>query len=475
MHMAIKGIKKRWLINFLSLMTFILIILSLCFSFIVKEYFYNAIEKSILDKADNFADMFNSSTDTSIKDFNEYSRKYINNSMDNGFISIIVFDTNGLVIESSVQKEYQNQENSDFYKLDTSKNKYKRCISKISTGQKIMSVTKEVYNESGELMGYIRFITSLEQAAKAMGLSVLFVFLVGIIIITFVIISNLSFMKSILDPVSEIGAIAKRIAQGDLNARIVKQYDDEIGGLCDTINYMAQELENSEKLKNDFISSVSHEIRTPLTAIKGWAETIQTVDLKNKETAEKGMKIIINESERLSGIVEELLDFSSIQNGRMTLRMNKMDILAELDEAVYMFKERARSESKILRYNSPASISPVYGDQNRLRQVFINIIDNAIKYTDKYGEIVVSISEEDSYIKVTVSDNGCGISKEHLPKVKEKFYKSNQTKRGSGIGLAIADEIISLHSGRLEVQSESGHGTTVTIIIPINNKSIENK
>ena len=219
-------------------------------------------------------------------------------------------------------------------------------------------------------------------------------------------------------------------------------------------------------MKNDFISSVSHELRTPLTAIKGWAETIQSGGV-GRETYEKGMSVIIRESERLSGMVEELLDFSRMQSGRMRLILNKIDLLAELDEAVYMFTDRARTEHKTLIYDEEDTmLSPILGDVNRLRQVFINIIDNALKYTNPGGTVRVAAYEDDGFIRVVIKDNGCGIPAEHLPNVKRKFYKANQNVRGSGIGLAVANEIMELHSGSLDIDSQEGIGTTVIITIP---------
>ena len=227
---------------------------------------------------------------------------------------------------------------------------------------------------------------------------------------------------------------------------------------------MASELGATERMKNDFISSVSHELRTPLTAIKGWAETLH--DGADPVTAEKGMSVIIRESERLSGLVEELLDFSRLQSGRLRLMVSKIDILAELDEAVYMFTDRARTEHKQLNYEENTVLSPVYGDVDRLRQVFVNIIDNALKYTGEGGTITVSPKEADGFIQVVIRDTGCGIPAEHLPNVKKKFYKANQLVRGSGIGLAVADEISVLHGGSLTVESREGVGTTVTISLP---------
>lgn len=163
--------------------------------------------------------------------------------------------------------------------------------------------------------------------------------------------------------------IALQISKGDFSAHLKKTTDDEIGELCDAINAMALELQENEKMKNDFISSVSHELRTPLTAIKGWAETLMD-DSVDRETTKKGIGVIIKESERLSGMVEELLDFSRLQSGRLQLSLTKLDLVAELSDAVLMFTERARQEQIRLDYDEPMDILPIMGDANRLRQVF---------------------------------------------------------------------------------------------------------
>lgn len=266
---------------------------------------------------------------------------------------------------------------------------------------------------------------------------------------------------------SEIAETARRIAQGDFKARLEKKNDDEIGELSDVINYMAEELANSEKLKNDFISSVSHELRTPLTAIRGWGETMLMDENIDHATLETGMGVIMRETERLSDMVEELLDFSRMQSGRMKLVKSKMDVLAELSEAVIMYTERAKREGMLLIYDEPDLFVPVFGDRGKLRQVFINVIDNALKYSDPGDTTTVSARVEGNNIIIEVEDTGCGISAADLPKIKTKFYKANLTRRGSGIGLAVADEIIQMHGGRLDVSSVEGEGTTVTITLPI--------
>lgn len=151
----------------------------------------------------------------------------------------------------------------------------------------------------------------------------------------------------------------------------------------------------------------------------------------------------------------------------MVLIMDRVDILAELDESIYMQKERAAKENKHIIYEAPEMLPPVIGDRNRLRQVFINIIDNALKYSSSDGVVNITVENIADKIIITISDNGCGIAAADLPKVKQKFYKANQTVRGSGIGLAVADEIVKLHHGELDIDSVEGVGTTVSITIPV--------
>ncbi len=465
--MFTKGISRRWFLNTIGIVFVILVIFIASLSLMVRTTVYNGIELAITGRVDELLNWLSASSGGYMtSEFTAITRDYIENYFqDKDKMEIMALSRTGQILITSTGFEPDQQQAMPDYDMALqSEDSTGNWVGSLNTGEKVMAITRAVRDENGTLVGSIRYMVSLERADQQTFLVIIILVLAGAFIMLLLTFTGIYFIRSILVPVKQISASAKQIAQGDFDVRIEKGKDDELGQLCDAVNDMAGELGAAERMKNDFISSVSHELRTPLTAIKGWAETLRVG--ADPVTAEKGMTVIIRESERLSGLVEELLDFSRLQSGRMRLSAARLDILAELDEAVYLFTDRARTEHKDLTYEENTSLSPVYGDRDRLRQVFVNIIDNALKYTESGGSITVSSREEDGFVQVTVSDTGCGIPPEHLPNVKKKFYKANQLVRGSGIGLAVADEIAAMHGGSLHIESQVGVGTVVTVSLP---------
>ena len=459
------GIARRWLLNSLGVMILLLAACITALSFVVQSYAYNGIQMTLVGRSDELPTVLSSSMKT-VNEFNAAARSYTENFPDKNLMEVMAVSRTGKILSTSTGfAPDQTQTMPDYESAMHASSGYGYWIGKLTSGEKVMAITRVVRGANGAVLGAVRYVVSMERADRQITFVVLCLVGVGILIIALVTLSGLYFVRSIVKPIRALNATAEKIAQGNFDVRVKKDKNDEIGALCESINDMAAELGAAEKMKNDFISSVSHELRTPLTAIKGWAETIQSGGV-GRETYVKGMSVIIRESERLSGMVEELLDFSRMQSGRMRLIMNKIDLLAELDEAVYMFTDRARTEHKQLHYEETTALPPVYGDVDRLRQVFVNIIDNALKYTSPGGTITVSSREDNGWVRVSIRDTGCGIPAEHLPNVKKKFYKANQLVRGSGIGLAVADEIARLHGGSLDIQSQEGVGTTVTFSLP---------
>jgi len=464
--LAVKKITKRWLFNNLGVILVILIALEIGFSLGVRAFYYSNVRGAIMVQANTVKNQLTAYSEDSLSNFTTQVRSLVENFEARSSMELMAIDADGNVIFTSSGFEpgtgiYM----PDFYEAMQSPIGEAEKIY-TQNGEKIMAITV-LSPVEGTQLAAMRFAVSLDLVDQQIILFILVLTLIGVAIIFFVIFSSSYFINSIVNPVDEVGKTARKIAHGDFGARLHKKNDDEIGELCDTINYMAEELSANEKMKNDFISSVSHELRTPLTAIKGWSETL--ADMGGEVDAEmlaKGMRVIGNETERLAQMVEELLDFSRIQSGRMQLVKDRIDLIAELSDAVLMFEERAKHEGKRLVYEEPDVIAPFFGDRNRLRQVFINIIDNALKYSDKGDSVTVRASVTDENICIVVSDTGLGIKESDLPKVKQKFFKANSTRRGSGIGLAVADEIVSLHGGMLDITSKENVGTRVTILLP---------
>ena len=462
-----KGITKRWVLNTLLVVVVVVLFVVFCLSYAVRIYYYHSVSQTLSAESAEFASVLEDYTSDS-STFASTARIYVENFDEKEKMEVTAIDARGRIIITSTGFTPDSTEQMPDYQKATAENlNYYEWTGKLSSNENVKAVTRLIKNSDGECVGAVRCIISLADIDRTINVAIVIFSGVGLLIISLVIFSGLYFIRSIVNPVRELSETAKKIAQGDFNTKIEKIHDDEIGDLCDSINNMATELGAAERLKNDFISSVSHELRTPLTAIKGWAETMQYCGTVDKETFDKGMDIIVKESSRLTSIVEELLDFSRLQSGRMVIMKEKLDILAELDDVLYMMKERAISEEKHLLYDKPELMPPVFGDKNKLRQVFINIIDNALKYTQSEGVVGIQVLDCGKFVHIVVTDTGCGIAPDDLPRIKDKFYKANQNVRGSGIGLAIADEIIALHDGSLDIQSGIGVGTTVTIAIPV--------
>lgn len=385
-------------------------------------------------------------------------------------LEVQVIDFSGKTIISTSGFEITDEKKPDYESALASGNGTGTYMGKSAAGEKILASTYLLEDNGSGSNGAIRYIVSLTPCYRRIYTVCTMIIVVFAVMIIFTGLSGLYFIKSIAQPIREVTAVARKIASGDFKENIKTDRDDEIGELCDSVNYMASELKNAENLKNDFISSVSHELRTPLTAIKGWGETAKMSVGTDEELVNRGLDVILSESDRLSSLVEELLDFSRMQNGRLSLNSRYFFISPVLSEAAAMYVELAKKQNIEVIFTPPVDDSSVYGDPDRLKQVFINIIDNAVKYTVDKGQVLIEQREEEGCVRISVKDTGIGIPEQDIDRVKEKFYKANKTVRGSGIGLSVSDEIVKQHNGLLFIESTEGIGTTVTVVLPVSNE-----
>jgi signal transduction histidine kinase len=335
----------------------------------------------------------------------------------------------------------------------------------------VMSVSKVLVNK-GEQIGIIRFITSLELTNIIIRRISFLFFLMGIMVIFISVIVSLFLANSIVKPLREVTKVAEKMADGQFKVRSQVKIDDEIKKLSDTLNYMAEEIIKKEQIKNDFISSISHELRTPLTAIKGWAITLKDDEFRDDELLMDGLEIIETESDRLSQMVEDLLDFSRFISGRIILQKEEFDIIKTMDMLGKQWTPRAKTNNINFVVELNAEPIHIIGDENRIKQVLINLLDNSFKFTNENGIVRLSAVKEVNQLIIEVEDNGIGIPEEDLPNIVEKFYKGKHSKSHSGIGLSICDEIVKLHDGKITIDSEVDKGTRIKVFLPIKETDI---
>ena len=334
------------------------------------------------------------------------------------------------------------------------------------SGERIMAVSSPLIYSNGEVIGVLRYVTSTHLVDLQIFYVGLFSTLVLLVVLLVVLFSSGYYIRSIMTPVAEIGEKAKRIASGSYGTQIQTRYDDEIGELAQTINEMSSKISQNEKMQAEFISQLSHELRTPLTVINGWSETLLADESMDADTRQ-GLKIISSEAKRLTEMVMELLDFTRMQDGRMTLTVEPTDIRTEFEDTVFMYSKRLAQDGITLEYeDTDDDIPEISCDPKRLRQVFLNILDNAAKHGGEGKRIQASMAMDGDFVKVCIRDFGCGIPEDEIPLVKKKFYKGSSKARGTGIGLAVCDEIVEMHGGTLTLENAPGGGTLVTVRLP---------
>ena len=460
----IRGIRQRWLANSVSVVLFMVVLAIVAFSVAMAGYYYDSMEEGLKARAGSAASFFRSYTQA---EYRKTAKSYVDNFSEKSKLELQFIEPDGSILYSSyglttgtmpntpdIEGAFGNAVMTTWRGADP------------ATEERVMAATAPVIYQ-GTLVGAVRVVTSMTEVDHQLLLATGMVALIGVALLAMLYISNLFFVRSIIEPLAGITQTTRRIADGSYGIQLEKTYDDEIGELTDAINDMSLKIRQSEKVQTEFISSVSHELRTPLTAINGWAETIMNGELQEPEDVKKGMGIIVSEARRLTNMVEELLEFSRISDGRFTLTVEPLDLKAELEDAVYTYREFFRRDGIVLNYSDcPEEEIDIIGDPERLRQVFCNLLDNAAKHGGAGKRIDVAIRVDGPNAVVTIRDYGAGIPEEELPYVKNKFYKGSSKARGSGIGLAVCQEIIDRHEGELELSNAEGGGCEVTIRIP---------
>lgn len=458
-----KGIKRRWFQNYVLVLLIIIIILGSIFMFAFKNFLYNNVYNLLSNRGRLAVEFYEKYYNTSLYTPDEIAQMMIDRYDWSKLVELQILDLEGNIIQSTSGFPLKV---TDYMPSEATEENSKLVYHHSQTKEKVMGVFIPLKNKTGETILVLKYITSLDKVDSI--LYKVFILSIGVLGVFIFIISILSFVftRTIIDPIEKIIKASDKLAQGNYNARINIDFKDELKVLADSINSMAGEIQASEKLKNEFISSVTHEIRTPLTSIKGWGETILTSDFKNEKEVKQGLNIIVKETERLSYMVEELLEFSKIEAGNFKIYTEACDLVEIVEDVLSIYKGKFTSKkiTPVFEHFQDRLIMTL--DSNRIRQVIINILENSYKYSDYNSKIVLKLTEKNDKIVLTIKDYGKGISPENLEKVKDKFFKGSSKKAGSGLGLAISNEIMKLHGGSLTIDSILNKETTVTLEFP---------
>ena len=450
------GITRRWLRGNLLITVLLVLLAETMFLYNYTRSYYNSVQQTMYRRFSSVSGQLKMYTGDTVQSTaatrSVALRRMVEQFADKDKYEFMLLDSYGGVIASSSGTNADGIVTGiDFEQAQEASDGLGVAVYRTQSGELVMAACYLV-PYAAEDVAAMRLVTSLTlvgaQIKNAIAVSVV----IAAVILAFTVMSGLYFIRSIVVPLGQVERTAASIARGELDVRlpVTGNEHDEVDRLRGTINQMAEGLEETEKMKNEFISSVSHELRTPLTSIRGWVETLRTLDDPADENYRKGLEIINNETGRLYNMVEELLDFSRLQNGRIRMDCRPLDLVAELTDAV---------------------LFPVYADPDRLRQVFINIMDNAIKYSAPGGRITVKLWAGEYKAFAEIIDQGRGIPPEDLENVKTKFYKGSNSVRGSGIGLALVDSIMTALDGTMDIKSTLGRGTVVTLGLPLYHKA----
>lgn len=458
------SIKKKISNSYIIIIIITVIIIQLMVYGIIRSYYYKSLNDTLIGQLRISSDFYNKYLSGDTLEDNIFNNRDM--FWSNTQCRVQVIDKNNMVIMDSTgyidSKPIKSIEVVEALSLKGSSDK--KTYTNKDVRERTMSVATPLYYDT-EVAGVLRFTSSTESVEEVIRRFTYMIIGLGFIVILIASTVSLFIANSLMKPLNLVCQGAEKMAGGNFKEIIPKYSTDEVGKLADTLNYMSDEILKNERLKNEFISSISHELRTPLTSIKGWAIVLGSSDLTDKDELQEGLKIIEEEVGRLTYLVEELLDFSKLSSGKISLSKEETDILQLVKGILKQMTPRFESKNIEVVFNGD-SVERIDIDVNRMKQVLINILDNAIKFSPDGSVIKVGLFQKERVINLTIEDEGYGISKEDLPHVKEKFYKGKNVNSSNGIGLSICDEIINLHGGVFDINSVVGEGTLVTISLP---------
>ncbi|MGN0495391.1 MAG: ATP-binding protein [Lachnospiraceae bacterium] len=388
--------------------------------------------------------------------------------------SIWFYDENyKLIAASNVSDETPKKSvPDDLVKIDKDFN-IKKGFTNVGTfydffDTQMISLGFPVYNGE-ELEGYLVLHTSMSEldALQSEMQNIMFIPLFVTILIVGIVLAYMS--GTVLRPIAKINDAAREFAKGNFEARTGVNRNDEIGELSDSLEYMASELSKLDEYRKNFIANISHDFRSPLTSIKGYLEAMidGTIPV---EKYDRYLNIVLNESKRLTKLTTGLLELNDFDTYGPILKRTTFDVVDVIRETRNTVEGKCEEKRLDFRIQCKAKDTTVYADKMKIGQVVFNLVDNAIKFSPKNSSIVITVTEKNEKVFISVKDEGPGIEKDKQNKVFDRFYKTDSSrgkdKQGTGLGLSIVKEIVKAHGEQIDLISTEGAGSEFTFSLP---------
>ena len=456
-----RSIYARMLITYIMIAAFILLLQSVILVQLYKKSYIEVTADSTIAQAEQIAKIIASPEHSNIKSLSMLINTL--KAYDTDSTSLWLVDKNGIVINVNKEK-----------KMYTSESELSESLNKVFNGETVvlnqentsfmsglsLTVAVPVFEESG-IKYAVYYHKNIE---SAQGLDYLFYRHLTISSIVTILVSALLVQissKHITLPIKQLNKMCIDISNGNFDTQIITSGKDEIEQLATSFNNMAQNLKRHEKLRSGFVANVSHELRSPITSIHGFAKGMLDGTIEESDR-EKYTKIIVEESTRLKKLINELLDLSQIESGEFPLHLSQFDINEQIRRIIIRYIDRMEEKNIELNVSFANDYCMVFADIDRIAQVLVNLIDNAIKFTPEKGSINIWTRTEEEKVLIGVSDTGCGVPKEDLEYIFERFYKSDKAhsnKVGTGLGLSIVKKILDQHGETILVRSSPNKGT----------------